>query len=160
MLKLSQLYLRAGRRIEDKATLTKRAFSIFGRADKGSRDFFSPLETGVVVQVRRGKLDIIVYFTTDEPFISDYRNIGGSLEALVDSACRAGEWVQSEIVKQLGLQDKNIEESRVTKGDLGQLLTIGRLVAEQEMSARDAHQKAVHLFDRAGEGASKELSQG
>lgn len=162
MLTLARVYLRADvPRVGQKA-LPKLAESIRKSTRSVSRKFFRRhgVRTGEVVRAREGSVEIVVVVTTLTLFIRHPYRIKEDLDQILENVRAAGRAIRSIIMKQTEVERDKIEESRVTTGHPGRLEGLRKRVAQRRMTVKDAHQKAVELFERADVKVSKPVSDG
>lgn len=167
MLTLSRVYLRADQPERGREELEKLALSFFKSMEEASGESFGRLKirTGVVVQAREGSfveiISMVVTFGTGlYVAITKFPDFMSGLDSLLKLARKTGVRIRPEAVEQGRIEEDKIQASRVTRGHLMQLKRLHGRVSKGEMSYKDAHEKAVNLFQRAeGEEVSGELSK-
>jgi hypothetical protein len=138
--------------------------ALFGVASSASEKLSKILkaELGVGVHVRSGSLEIVTIIGTQwTPFsgaFSGYQVPSQALAGIKEEGRETGQSIRDKIKEQKQLKNAEIQSSRITTGQVTQLIRVHRQVESGEISHQDAQDEAVRIFERAGEDIGKDFN--
>jgi hypothetical protein len=136
----------------DEEGLSRVAYQSFSIVEQTVREIIPDLEFGVDVRVEEGSLDIIAVIIATAgsviKIISAYGGLSDGLQKMIAQTKRVGYAVRDRVSQRTAAR---VVRTRVTHGDLTKLDRLYKRVANGEMPAREAEERALRILEKAGE---------